>query len=172
MPESGNRLRMIERLKLQDELSALAGPEFLTEVRRAHDLYGKMLGIGGEVSTSLPASESTQVRELRASLGRAISHYALKVLSISDEDPSQVRRLLAPLAEHHRTTVERRPNYGRVSIESQSNPSAERVAAIGRIKDSGTFRAPTDPGVLRPILDLSAAPQRDSGIFRVKKPAE
>lgn len=200
--ESGNRLRLIERLKLADEINALAGPEFLAQVRRAHDTYGKVLGIAGE-STPDSSSESAHVRELRAALGRAISHYALKVVSMSDDDPVQARRLLAPLAEHHRLG-ERRPSYNRPTFESRPaspaptapnlspHTSGDRWAAINRpsdsglfrinapapesfrapASDSGSFRTPSEPGSPRPLTDAGSAPHRDSGFFRIKKPSE
>jgi hypothetical protein len=171
--ESGNRLRMVDRLKLTDEIGLLAGPEFLTEVKRAHELYGKVLGIGGGAMSGAVAAESANLRELRSALARSISHYALKVLSISDDDPVQARRLLAPLAEHHRN-ADKRPSYGRLNADSSpgklSGPQ-ERLSTKST-SESGSFRLPSDPGPLRAMQDIGSGPHRsDSGIFRVKKPS-
>lgn len=184
--ESGNRLRLIDRLRLSDELDALAGPEFLVQVRRAHDLYGRTLGVSGDAIPE-PASEGAHVRELRMALGRSISHYALKVLSLADDDLPQVRRLLAPLAEHQRS-MERRPSFSRQTqpiheskaITPSDRPPISRTdSGVFRVAtesnapkplhtgDSGAYRIGAD-GTVRPIGD-SGANRTDSGIFRVPK---
>jgi hypothetical protein len=132
--ESGSRLRLCDRLKLDDDLSLLAGREFVTEIRRAHELYGRVLGVDGPTAESV--AENNQLRELRASLGRCISHYALKVLNLADDDPSLVRRLLTPLSEHQRS-VDRRPSQGRASFRG--------FTSFDKAKSSGSHRpVPSD----------------------------
>jgi hypothetical protein len=197
--ESGSRLRLIERLKLTDEVNALAGAEFLTQVRHAHELYGKMLGIGGDSNGPAPA-ESPAMRDQRGALGRCISHYALRVMHIADENPVEARRLLAPLVEYHRLAERRPPTTARPSGDSKPSMSGDRWPAATRSGESGTFRAgaesgitrpaaesgtyrpvldppphrvPSDPGPLRPIIDPGSNPHRpESGLFRAanKKP--
>lgn len=61
--ESEQRLKMIDAQKLEADIDALAGPEFLAEVRRTHALYGKALGITG------PCRRPTR-RLLLSALGR------------------------------------------------------------------------------------------------------
>jgi hypothetical protein len=180
---------MVERLKLSDEINTLAGIEFLTEVRRAHDLYGKVLGVAGSAGSGAVAAESANLRELRSALARSISHYALKVLSMSDDDPVQARRLLAPLAEHHRT-ADKRPSYSRLTSDGTPGPTPSQGVSVGSgpaigklsgtqerlgspksASESGSFRLSSDPGPLRPLQDIGSGPHRnDSGVFRVKKP--
>ncbi len=184
--ESGSRLRLIEKLKLEAEVNALAGAEFLTHVRRTHETYGKMLGMSGESSGPV-ATENPNVREQRAALGRCISHYAIRVLHTADEDPGSARRLLAPLVEYHRMAAQRQ-SAGRPSGDSKPSTSGERWIPTNRTGDSGTFRQssesgtfraanesgtfriPSDPGPLRPLPDVGSNPHRhDSGVFRVTK---
>lgn len=162
--ESGNRLRLIDRLRLGEDLDALAGPEFLAQVRRAHDLYGRTLGVSGETAPDSGPQEGAHVRELRMALGRSISHYALKVLSLADDDLPQVRRLLAPLAEHQRN-VEKRPSFARQTQpihESKAVTPSDRPSPLGR-NDSGIFRVATATEPNAP----KAMPTSDSGTFRV-----
>jgi hypothetical protein len=50
--ESDKRLRSVEKLSLGADLDAVAGPEFIVEVRRAHDLYSRALGRRNDGSSS------------------------------------------------------------------------------------------------------------------------
>jgi hypothetical protein len=178
--ESGNRLRMIERLKLADEIDLLAGAEFLAEVRRTHDLCGKGLGLPGSV-TQAPTGENPHLKELRLSLGRCISQYALKVLSMSDEDTTSIRRMLQPLSEHHRT-AERRPSQVRAVPEPTPSPAAGKLTPppdrrlVTSRTEPVTFRATTQESTISSQLrshgDSDASSLRDSSVFRMKKPGE
>ncbi len=194
--ESGSRLRIIDRLKLTEEIDALAGIEFLRQVRSVQDAYSKLAGVAGNPTTQAPPAEDNNIRDLRAALGRCISQYALKVLTLADEDRNQVRRLLAPLVEHHRL-AERRPSSSglfaanrlpsdnritpdprllsesRNSIEprpsGEARPSlpGDRKYSTSRPSDSGIFRTQNNAGTVRPVPDAGSGPLRDSGLFRV-----
>jgi hypothetical protein len=102
--ESESRLHTIEQLRLTADLHRLAGAEFLAEVRRTHEVYGKVLGRGRDGRDSaddLPLDSAT-LRELRFALARAIAHYALKIVALADEDDELVRRVLAPIEDFRR----------------------------------------------------------------------
>lgn len=110
--EGENRLRTIEQLRLTADLHRLAGAEFLTEVRRTHDIYGKVLGLvpspesrdarsGREGDDDLALDNAT-IRELRFALSRAIAQYALKIVALADDDDELVRRVLAPIEDLRR----------------------------------------------------------------------
>lgn len=106
--EGENRLRTIEQLRLTADLNRLAGTEFLTEVRRTHELYGKVLGLprstdgrDGHAADDAPLDSAT-LRELRFTVSRAISQYALKIVALADEDDQLVRRVLAPIEDLRR----------------------------------------------------------------------
>ncbi len=106
--EGENRLRTIEQLRLAADLHRLAGAEFLAEVRRTHELYGKVLGLsrgadGPQASQADDAPlDSATLRELRFAVSRAISQYALKIVALADEDDQLVRRVLAPIEDLRR----------------------------------------------------------------------
>jgi hypothetical protein len=107
--EADSRLRTIEHLRLGADVQRLGGSEFLAEVQRTHEAYGRVLGLGrhrearpreagGEPEDDAPLDSATK-RELRFALARAIAQYALKVVAFSDENDALVPRLLAPLRE-------------------------------------------------------------------------
>jgi hypothetical protein len=112
--EGDSRLRTIEQLRLAADLQRLAGGEFLAEVQRTHEIYGRVLGLGRHRDSRPPLREgprgmaeldddapldSTTKRELRFALSRAIAQYALKIVALSDEEDALVHELLAPLQE-------------------------------------------------------------------------
>ena len=106
--EGENRLRTIGQLRLTADLHRLAGPEFLTEVRRTHELYGKVLGLPRQTdgrdareADDSPLDGAT-LRELRFAVSRAISQYALKIVALADEDDQLVRRVLMPIEDLRR----------------------------------------------------------------------
>ncbi len=106
--EGENRLRTIGQLRLTADLHRLAGSEFLTEVRRTHELYGKVLGLPRQTdgrdareADDSPLDGAT-LRELRFAVSRAISQYALKIVALADEDDQLVRRVLMPIEDLRR----------------------------------------------------------------------
>lgn len=148
--QSEDRLKSIERLRLGEELATIAGPEFLVEVRRAHELYTRVLGMkGGEPTLSSAGSESAVLRELRWAVGKALSQYATKVLELADEDPFQIKRLLAPIAEYQRTVARKR---GDGSLGARSSSHDSRPAGLdSRLSDGKPEpRVPDSKPELRP----------------------
>jgi hypothetical protein len=100
--QSESRLRTIEQLRLTADVERLAGAEFLAEVRRTHELYGRVLGLP-RPREPLPEPElpldSATLRELRFALARAIARYALRIVAIFEQDGELLQQLLAPLQE-------------------------------------------------------------------------
>jgi hypothetical protein len=120
--EGEKRLKLIEEDELAEDLDALAGPEFLAEVRKAHKIYGEAIGV------TKPAAEvkrANLVDPLRA-LGRAITQYALQVVSlIEDEKPESVemvKRALRPIDDHRADAAHR---VARADKEDLPPPGAE-----------------------------------------------
>ncbi len=85
--EGEERLRKIEAQGLARDIDAVAGPEFLAEVRRAQRCYGEVLDIG-KGSERNPAAEVTE--PLRT-LSRAITGYALQIIASSDGSAAAIR---------------------------------------------------------------------------------
>ncbi len=150
--ESDRRLRSVEKLSLVPDLDAVAGPEFLTEVRRAHELYSRALGRRPDGSSSSDnerppgkesprdsakdkdkdardSGESPAVRDLRFHLARCISAYALKVLALTPDDVKDyqsTKRWLAPLSAFQR--AESRKNAAGQTVAGGTNPSGGATA--------------------------------------------
>ncbi len=105
--ESEKRLRLVDTNKLAGDIDRIAGPAFLVEVRRAHELYGKALGITAALETPDEANLATPLRALQD----AVVGYALKVIATADDDdPSSmamVRAALAPLDAHRMAQARR-----------------------------------------------------------------
>jgi len=128
--ESDRRLRSVEKLSLLPDLDAIAGPEFLAEVRRTHELYSRAIGRRPETAGSSDSErphtptakepprdhgkdkdgrdsgENLALRDLRLHLARCISAYALKVLALTPDDVKDyqaTKRWLAPLSAFQRS---------------------------------------------------------------------
>jgi hypothetical protein len=120
--EGEKRLKLIEEDELAEDIDALAGPEFLAEVRKAHRIYGEAIGV------TRPAAEAKRanlVDPLRA-LGRAITQYALQVIAmVDDEKPESialVKRALRPIDDHRADAAHR---VARADKEDQPPPAEE-----------------------------------------------
>jgi hypothetical protein len=98
--ESDKRLRRIEAEGLQPDIDALAGKEFLSEVRSAHAEYGQALGMEGPTAESVEVNLAAPLRSVAA----AIARYSRAVIGdLDEEDPASVRRTrvaLRPIDEH------------------------------------------------------------------------
>ena len=66
------------------DINKLAGPEFLTEVRRTHEIYGKALGVTQAEELPLDVRLGEPLREL----GQAIVDYSLQLLAHAKAEPS------------------------------------------------------------------------------------
>jgi hypothetical protein len=85
----------IEEDGLAADINALAGPEYLAEVKAAHLVYGEVLGI---TKAKAPPAETTALSEPLRDVGRAISDYTLQVLATADrERPDTIESARAAL---------------------------------------------------------------------------
>lgn len=94
--ESQKRLKKIADDNLEDTLNDLAGEDFLTEIRRAHDVYGEVLGITKVAPAAQSPVRAERLRELR----RLMSRYVVRVLAQLDDDAesqAMVRQALQPI---------------------------------------------------------------------------
>jgi hypothetical protein len=96
--ESNERLKRIKNENLDAEIDALAGPEFLVEVRAAHEQYGAVLGI--TQAQSLPPDSTVLLGPLRAVVA-AMGDYLLQIIaSVDREAPETIesaRKALLPV---------------------------------------------------------------------------
>ncbi len=80
------------------DINAIAGPEFLAEVRAAHVAYGQVLGL---TTPDSKRAESAALVEPLRDLMRAIADYALQIAATVDRDRRETieaaRAALAPL---------------------------------------------------------------------------
>lgn len=93
--ESQKRLDLIDKNNLGPEIDALCGPEFLPELRAAHEEYGRAVlsTLAGETSV-IP----NELRPYMASLSDSIVNYAIQVVATVDpDDPTTVERVRAML---------------------------------------------------------------------------
>jgi len=105
--EGEKLLRTIEENNLEADLNKIAGPEFLTEVRAAHHVYGAALGVTRATEAPVDVSLAAPLRTVQ----RAIVNYAVKLVAMADEEDestmTMVRAALAPI-DAHRAAMARR----------------------------------------------------------------
>jgi hypothetical protein len=104
--EGEKRLKLIDEEGIGAEIDALAGPEFLAEVRKAHKIYGEAIGV------TKPAGEEATVNlvDPLRSVGRAITEYALQLIPLAAESSASadvVRGALRPIDEHRSDAAHR-----------------------------------------------------------------
>lgn len=123
--ESEKRLKRIDDEGLGAELDALAGPEFLKEVRAAHKAYGLALG----VTKAAPDAPEVSLAEPLRALSRTIARYGVAVAGMVDDDPgslSAVRKALRPIDDHRNAQLVRRASGGGapvIVVTSQVTPT-------------------------------------------------
>ena len=110
---SDELVKRIEEDGLTADINALAGPEFLAEVKAAHLVYGEVLGI---TKAKAPPAEMTVLVEPLREVGRAIGDYTLQVLATADrERPDTIesaRAALHPLDRHREGAARRAGGKG------------------------------------------------------------
>jgi hypothetical protein len=106
-------LNTIESEGLGDDLDRIAGPEFLSEVRLAHEAYGKVLGISKAVAVARPDGAANHL-DLLAALSSAMGEYAFQLAALASSSASAeplraaARAALAPLDELRATAAARK----------------------------------------------------------------
>jgi hypothetical protein len=119
--ESQKRLDRIERDGLEKDLEALAGKEFLAEVRAAHARYGKTIGTTAPLADAPPAAALAE--PLRA-VSTAVARYALQLSAMAaDGDEAAVAEVVKALRpiDDHRDDAGRR-GKGRATPASTETP--------------------------------------------------
>ena len=111
--ESQTRLDLIERDNLEPAIGELAGKQFLVAIRKAHESYGRALGM----SVPLKGAVVTpQVRGAFDAFATALRSYVVKVMaSVEDDLPATqatADALLAPLAVADWTFTPTKPSKG------------------------------------------------------------
>ncbi len=97
--ESDKRLTKITDKGLAADVDALAGPEFLVELRRSHEAYG--IAIGVTKSSAVPTA--VNLAEPLRTLSRSIARYGVAVAGMVDDSPETlaiVRKALRPLDDY------------------------------------------------------------------------
>ena len=119
--ESGKRLQKIDEEGLAPDIEALAGPEFLKEVRQAHKAYGIALGVTEAAPEALDA------------LGDDVAEHAFFVLA-----------LVLGVADEHRLdeALVRGEGRGRVALRDEALADGRDRAELGH---HGHHRAPLAP---------------------------
>jgi hypothetical protein len=118
--ESGKRLQKIDEEGLAPDIEALAGPEFLKEVRQAHKAYGIALGVTEAAPEALEINLSVPLR----TLSRAIGRYGIAVAGMADDDPAtlaMVRKALRPIDDYREAQARRTSSGG------SEEPAAPKV---------------------------------------------
>lgn len=97
-------LERIDEEELAAEIDALAGPDYLPFIRRAHAAFGDALGLGADRPE---APSTTAIADASSALAFAIAEYGRLLTGELDRtDPDSVatfRRAMAPIDEHRAT---------------------------------------------------------------------
>jgi hypothetical protein len=122
--ESAKRLKKIADDNLEDTLNDLAGEEFLAEIRRAHEVYGEVLGITKVAPAAQSPVRAERLRELR----RLMNRYVVRVLAQLDDDAesqAMVRQALQPIDDF------RAAQARRAVSSAAEEPEAEGPQVVG-----------------------------------------
>ena len=109
--EGQKRLDLIKEKGYAADVEALAGQEFLAEVKRAHKVYGEALGI----TKAEEAVPDVELAEPRREVGRSIVDYALQLLAYMSDVPKAegaVRKALKPIDDQRAAAARRAADGG------------------------------------------------------------
>ncbi|MBK6685778.1 MAG: hypothetical protein IPG45_15005 [Deltaproteobacteria bacterium] len=142
--ESAKRLKRIDDDKLEPSLNAMAGHEFLAEVRRTHDVYGDVLGITKVAPANQAPVRAERLRELR----RLMSRYVIRVLGLLGDDAesqAMVRQCLQPI-DDFRAAQARRAATNAATVEPETETP----------ETPDSPEAPVNPAPVRPASVVPA----------------
>lgn len=143
--ESERRLERIEMMGLEAKIHEVAGRDHLEEVRRAHLVYGEVLGI----TRPNPLAQAPERAEKLRALRKALNHYVLNLLAcLDEEDPEteeMVRRALQPIDEFRAAAPGRRSASDDDGPETEVPPVASPVVASPPPVAVGGGAAPIAP---------------------------
>jgi hypothetical protein len=128
--ESEKRLKRIDGDGLEADVDALAGHEFLVEVRAAHKAYGLALG----VTKAAEEAPAVNLAEPLRALARAIGRYGVAVAGMVDDDPATlavVRKALRPLDDFRDAQARRNSN---ASTPADASPPATPTTPVPEVK--------------------------------------
>lgn len=119
--DARDRLELIRREELGDELDDVLGPEYREAAEQTTAALGEAIGVG---QTPKPLVSNAEVQEALNSVSLALAVYVRKLLADLDEtDPASVHRFLAAVAplDQHRASMRAR---GETDEEEPSEPDA------------------------------------------------
>lgn len=126
--EGDRMLKLIAERGYEDDIDAIAGPEFLAEIKRTHAIYGKVLGVTQAADMPPEVRLAGPLRDV----GAAIVGYSLQLLAYAAAEPkaeASVRKALRPI-DNHRAAVARRAAGGSGSgAEGESEAAPQEPAA-------------------------------------------
>lgn len=129
-------LKRIDDDKLASEIDAVAGPDFLTEVRAAHAAYGEVLGI--TKAHTVPEDVAALLEPLRA-LVQAIGDYAIQIVASVDRDDAAsikvAKNALLPMDRYREGAARRAAKGGKSADELP--PEATPDTPVPEVADPG-----------------------------------
>jgi hypothetical protein len=132
---SDEMLTRIDKDGLAATIDAVAGPEYLVEIRAAHIAYGEALGL--TKAHVAPEDVSTLLEPLRAVIS-AIGDYALQIVaSVDREDPASIKvakNALLPM-DRYRENAARRASKGSKVVVEDPTPEATPETPIPEVPD-------------------------------------
>lgn len=121
----------IEDAGLQQDIDAIAGPEFLEQIRNVLPRYHAMVQDKLQKESAATSNLTTHVRAIQT----AIVEYATKIAGMVDEDDPQtieiVRKALRPL-DVHRETLARKAHGGAKADAAPDATAAPPAAPVER----------------------------------------
>jgi hypothetical protein len=121
--EGGQRLKRIDEQGYSDDINDIAGAEFLKEVKKTHEVYGKVLGVTQAEELPLDIRLTDPLR----AVGQAIVDYALQLLAHASADASaaaSVRKALKPIDDQRAASARRAASAGDAASEQGGEPEA------------------------------------------------
>lgn len=119
--ESDRLLAEIKADKLESDLDQLAGPDFLKEVRAAHEAFGVAFGI---TKAEAPPPDVALVAGPLRDLQAEVRSYALQVSAAADDDPGFAEAARAALAPIDRARAAAARQSGSASTGAAGPPPA------------------------------------------------
>ena len=134
---SDEMITRIDKDELAANIDAVAGPEYLVEIRGAHIAYGEALGI--TKAHVVQEDVAALVEPLRTVIG-AIGDYALQIVaSVDREDAASIkvaRNALLPM-DRYRENAARRATKGGKAVVEDPAPEATPETPIPEVPDLG-----------------------------------
>lgn len=119
-------LSRIDEDGLQKDINAIAGPEFLEQIRFTHAAYGAMV----KAMLSRESKGEVNLLEHVRAMGRAIVDFATKVCGTVDEDDTSTsaaaRKALQPIAAHRGAAGRRGETAASEAGATSDDPDADK----------------------------------------------